>query len=301
MWSINSPFPKNNNKSSYAIKSSFSEKIKDNASNKLFCEIYFKTPIKEIKNLVENNNIPLETNFKYYLGDLYSPEPISKTQINNFFGLPMSSPNKNSLFTNSNKENFLNVQTYKSPYIEKSSYSMKRNSFSYNFNIKNYCLSSTEKQITINDENINDNELTKKNLCLLFNNTKNNDSFDEYEDLLFKNKFIVGEKENFMDSKNIKFCFDSPNKIKKIQKKIFECSGSTFETFSSMSKTKKKRLRKNDKQLFLLKKFYSEHKHWSKIQIKEISSKIGIKENKVYKWLWDQRNKDAKKKMFVVK
>ena len=51
----------------------------------------------------------------------------------------------------------------------------------------------------------------------------------------------------------------------------------------------------------MLKKFYKEHKIWSKAQIKEISQTIGLKENKVYKWLWDQRNKEMKATKFVVK
>ena len=37
-----------------------------------------------------------------------------------------------------------------------------------------------------------------------------------------------------------------------------------------------------NEQILLLKKFYNEHKHWSKNQIKEISQKIGLKENKVF-------------------
>ena len=63
---------------------------------------------------------------------------------------------------------------------------------------------------------------------------------------------------------------------------------------------KKRRFRKNNDQLELLKKFYLEHKYWSKSQIKEISAKIGLKENKVYKWLWDQRNKEFKSTKFVI-
>ena len=63
---------------------------------------------------------------------------------------------------------------------------------------------------------------------------------------------------------------------------------------------KKKRLRKNNEQLELLSKFYTENKNWSKKQIKEISENIGLKENKIYKWLWDQKNKEYKITKFVV-
>ena len=302
MWSINSPFPKNSNKSSYTFKSSFSENLKDNISNNLFGEISFKTPIKEINNIVENNNSPpFKSNFNYYLGNLYSPGPISINPINNnLFSTNMTSPNKNKLFSNNSKDNFLNKKLSESRPFKISPDSMEKD-IGYNSNNRNYYLSTSERQKRISDEIINENELSKKNLCLLFNETKNDNSFyDDDEDKIFKSKLIIGEKENFMDNKNINFYYDSPIRLKNMHKKIFECSGSTLESFFSMPKNKKKRLRKNDKQLFLLKKFYSEHKHWNKSQIKEISSKIGIKENKVYKWLWDQRNKEVKNNKFIV-
>ena len=43
-----------------------------------------------------------------------------------------------------------------------------------------------------------------------------------------------------------------------------------------------------------------ENKNWSKKQIKEISESIGLKENKIYKWLWDKKNKEYKVTKFVV-
>ena len=92
--------------------------------------------------------------------------------------------------------------------------------------------------------------------------------------------------------------FDSP--INKKPKKIFECSGSSITTNSSKSSARKRRFRKNNEQLFLLSQFFNEHKHWSKNQIKEISIRTGLKENKVYKWLWDQRNKEYKNTKFII-
>ena len=66
------------------------------------------------------------------------------------------------------------------------------------------------------------------------------------------------------------------------------------------SSARKRRFRKNNEQLFLLSQFFNEHKHWSKNQIKEISIRTGLKENKVYKWLWDQRNKEYKTTKFII-
>ena len=59
-------------------------------------------------------------------------------------------------------------------------------------------------------------------------------------------------------------------------------------------------MRKNGEQLELLSKFYNENKNWTKEQIKKISETIGLKENKIYKWLWDQKNKEYKSTKFVV-
>ena len=163
---------------------------------------------------------------------------------------------------------------------------------------------------------MNINELSKRNLLEFFNNAKNdqflNDNHKEksvFNNVINRNININSKNElkNEIRKKNSNlqishaFTFSSPRTINK-QKKIFECSGSTFATNSSNKcGFKKRRLRKNNEQLSLLKTFYNEHKYWSKNQIKDLSKKIGLKENKVYKWLWDQRNKEIRATKFVVK
>ena len=136
----------------------------------------------------------------------------------------------------------------------------------------------------------------KKNDINIINNPHRNSNNNNRIDI--KNEI---RKKNCNLQISHQFIFSSPRIIKK-PKKIFECSGSTIATNSSFkAATKKRRFRKNNDQLKLLKKFYNEHKYWSKTQIKEISQNIGLKENKVYKWLWDQRNKEIKATKFVVK
>ena len=71
-------------------------------------------------------------------------------------------------------------------------------------------------------------------------------------------------------------------------------------TSAKSSQKKKRRFRKNYEQLQKLSLFYSENKHWSKNQIKKISEETGLKENKVYKWLWDQKNKEYRNAKFIV-
>ena len=84
------------------------------------------------------------------------------------------------------------------------------------------------------------------------------------------------------------------------KKKLFECSETNGIDIKPKNLLKKKRVRKNGEQLELLSKFYNENKNWSKEQIKRISETIGLKENKIYKWLWDQKNKEYKSTKFVV-
>ena len=75
-----------------------------------------------------------------------------------------------------------------------------------------------------------------------------------------------------------------------------------METESKLNhlKKKKRRFRKNQNQLKSLINFYRQNKQWNKNQIKKISEEIGLKENKVYKWLWDQRNKELKNAKFII-
>ena len=84
------------------------------------------------------------------------------------------------------------------------------------------------------------------------------------------------------------------------KKKLFECSETNGIDIKPKNLLKKKRVRKNGEQLELLSKFYNENKNWTKEQIKKISETIGLKENKIYKWLSDQKNKEYKSTKFVV-
>ena len=95
---------------------------------------------------------------------------------------------------------------------------------------------------------------------------------------------------------------DNSSKTNSSKKVLFECSETNALNNINNNKNllKKKRLRKNNQQLGLLSKFYTENKNWTKKQIKEISESIGLKENKIYKWLWDQKNKEYKATKFVV-
>ena len=115
--------------------------------------------------------------------------------------------------------------------------------------------------------------------------------------------------------KDSKYSYFSEGKSLSItKKKIFECSAQKYlnnscaksayaPTIDSTEKKEKKRLRKSSEQLKALKDIYdfNNNKDWNKEMITDISGRIGLPENKVYKWLWDKKNKEIMdKKVFYI-
>lgn len=143
----------------------------------------------------------------------------------------------------------------------------------------------------LNKKNINENfKIVKNDKCFHDENNRKND-MDKNDNLQISRQFIY-------------YCPSSTAMNNDTSKRINDSSGvPSIPTNNTIHKTinKIKKYRKNSGQIYFLKKFYDEHKHWSRKQIKEISQKIGLKESKVYKWLWDKRNKDIKAKTFIVK
>ena len=144
-----------------------------------------------------------------------------------------------------------------------------------------------EKEIDTKKENINSINKINTNRQI---NLKNFGKLKREENA--KISIIINDNNNTDINRN-------NNSNKKV---IFECSETNggMNGINSKNLLKKKRLRKNNQQLGLLSKFYTENKNWTKKQIKEISESIGLKENKIYKWLWDQKNKEYKATKFVV-
>ena len=327
----------------------------------------YQTPIKQSINVQGNNETPFQFDFNFYFGNSWSSGhiPVQNNEI----------PINNSV-TQLNRET--NLLLFKSS-LEKSGYKLTPVSENKNTNIIEYGITNNLNNIYEND--LNQNEFTKKNLTELFNNAKNdeflqsnkksnnipnkilennnvyyynNNNNNNPNTIIIANKNILNpnlnnnnnSKNNNHNLNNIHYEDEQDNKenknnnnlnisndiinknneknnsnindkndkiivndkgeeifnspINKKPKKIFECSGSTLATNSSKSSTRKRRFRKNNEQLIMLSQFFNEHKHWTKNQIKEISQKTGLKENKVYKWLWDQRNKEYKTTKFII-
>ncbi len=311
--------------------------ITNNTNNNEF-NLLFQTPIKQIENNQNNPNYgstPFRFDFNYYFGNLWSAGQIPNNQlIEQNMNLSPNQINKENLFLCKKsiektyrlspishlKNSISNSQSHNNSNNSNNSI-CHYNNYNNNVNILNPSneISENNKINEIcyldNYNNLNINELSKKNLSELFNNAKNEHFL--YDTQKIKNEINNNTQNNFNNNKidlqneirkkncnlqiSHQFIFSSPRSIKK-PKKLFECSGSSLTTNSSNRNiNKKRRFRKNNDQLSLLKNFYNEHKCWSKNQIKEISQKTGLKENKVYKWLWDQRNKEIKLAKFVVK
>ena len=311
----------------------------NNHNNPNDFNLLYQTPIKQFENIHNNNNCnitPFRFDFNYYFGNLWSAGQVPNNQlIDPNINLSPSQINKENLFffkksiektyklsPMSQMKNSSNSQN-KSNNSNNSIGNYNNNALNLSQNNDNYDNNNKINVYNINNSNnmnIN-NDLTKKNLSELFNSAKNEQFLSDSQKGKIDNNNKINnihrnininnnnkiELKNDIRKKNCnlqishQFIFSSPRIIKK-PKRIFECSGSTIATNSSIKTgNKKRRFRKNNEQLGLLKKFYNEHKHWSKNQIKEISQNIGLKENKVYKWLWDQRNKEMKTTKFVVK
>ena len=340
MWGTNSKSQRfqSNNKLSYDIGRANliqNQNNINNNNNQNELNLLYQTPIKQLENIpnTTNNNsniTPFHFDFNYYFGNLWSAGQIPNNQL--------IEQNNNLSPSQINKENlFFYKKSIEKSYRLSPLSQLKNNSNSQNnsnnslgkynniiiLNPNNENIEEHNKANDTNNpnnnSNLNINELSKKNLSELFNNAKNEQFLYEpdngkndynninnyqHRNTINNNKIEIKNeirKKNCNLQISHQFIFSSPRIIKK-PKKIFECSGSTIATNSSIkSGNKKRRFRKNNEQLTLLKQFYNEHKYWSKAQIKEISQIIGLKENKVYKWLWDQRNKEMKSTKFVVK
>jgi hypothetical protein len=197
--------------------------------------------------------------------------------------------NKNIYYYNSGNNFIMPNNPINPNYINNYMNNNNSNNFLYPIDLEN---KENKNPNRINKhQSLFNNEYESKNI-LINNNSNNNPIMNNYP----SNNSNQSEKKDI--NENAEEMFNSP--INKKPKKIFECSGSTMATNSSKLSTRKRRFRKNNQQLTMLSEFFNEHKHWTKNQIKEISLKTGLKENKVYKWLWDQRNKEYKVAKFVI-
>ena len=144
----------------------------------------------------------------------------------------------------------------------------------------------------MNNNDSNSKTSKDKNNYITINNKIENINNNISKVNIFENK----EKKDLNNDNNDNKQNDKNELKNKKTKIVFECFESEAnKNLISKKFIKKKRFRKNNEQIAYLSKFYNENKNWSKNEIKQMSRNIGLKENKIYKWLWDQKNKEYNK------
>ena len=244
---------------------------------------YKLTPMSEVKNINNSNLIEygMNNNYPNGLNNIYEND-LNQNEFTKKNLAELFNNAKNDEFLPSNKKINSNLDNSNTNNINNFNNNIYYPNTSNNFSI----ISNNKNNLLSNNNMLYDNWDNDNNKENRENNNQNTNNKEKNKN----NNFIINEKSDEM--------FNSP--INKKPKKIFECSGSSITTNSSKSSNRKRRFRKNNEQLLLLSQFFNEHKHWSKNQIKEISNRTGLKENKVYKWLWDQRNKEYKATKFII-
>jgi hypothetical protein len=170
----------------------------------------------------------------------------------------------------------------------------------------------------INNNSINLNKYPSSNFNINNNNNPQINSNNLQSPVIIKNKIIIDNKNdsNFTIDKNkinmntnnhmnnnnnnnsiLKDWLSlTPMRTSSGKKRIFQCTWENDSTMFNTSQKKmkiKKRLRKTTLQIEYLEECFK-NKNWMKEKevINEASTYTNLPVNKVYKWLWDQKNKE---------
>ena len=304
--------------------SSFNNSI-NNSSFENTKLINSKRTIQEYPNKIS----PIQFGFNFYFNNI-KPSPF--TPINSPKNQSLNKSNNIKptipiycIFKASLEKSGYKITPEQSAYNHNEYFNEYSNNINYNYDDSNYYNFPINENYSSNNNSIINNiypTITKITSVKILsdNNDNSNSKTTNYSNsnkdkIIDNNNFIKKESINDkVSSFNVniekKGSSNTDNKIPEINNKpfddnllnkktkvIFECSESKEINGHLISKNfiKKKRFRKNNEQIALLSKFYNENKNWSKNEIKEMSKNIGLKENKIYKWLWDQKNKEYNK------
>jgi len=293
---VQSPFKKVTNYSNSIPKLNFyndSKSILNPNLSSLFQEKYINSPF----HFGLNFYFGLPKNY-YYQPQIYSsnikPQENSYNYNNNPENMPTNIMFKNSLAKSGYRLTQEQIIQFHNNYIKQNN--MNNNNNNNYYNTFSYCPINNNNNI-INNIYPTYNKITNVQIIQDNESSKVNENSQEKKKENISNNSIKKEKDIKITKKEENINNNNINK-----KIIFECSETKGININiNKNLLKKKRLRKNNEQLVLLTKFYEENKNWSKEKIKEISEVVGLKENKIYKWLWDQKNKEFKATKFIVK
>jgi hypothetical protein len=240
------------------INNSIIKKIKNSNSKKIFRKIKSKLERDKDKNINITDYDNLSFN-DYNTNNIYNTEK---------------------KILKESKDIYLNDLKLQSPII------IKKNKIIIDSNIH-----SKKRNNVFDENNYNYSKSNKKNFDK-GNYDNNTNSFNKI-DIKPNNLNLTNFKEtlnftpvrNSSEKKRIFFCINSGNGERE--------NDSTFFNTSQKKMKIKKRLRKSNWQIEYLEECFK-NKNWMKEKeiINEASTITGLSMNKVYKWLWDQRNKE---------
>jgi hypothetical protein len=175
------------------------------------------------------------------------------------------------------------------------------NSSNFDNNLKD----KNTEDLMVTDCNNKNAEILSRNNYINNNSTILNSNLNKKTNiqspLKIKNKLIIvnnkSESERKKKFENIKKLIINSKTINTIKRKkrIFECTeeyGSKINQAQKKNKIKRRFRKSSDQLKFLSETFKINNKNWSKELITQVSLKSGLSENKVYKWFWDQKNKE---------
>ena len=265
------------------------QNISNNNNTSTEFYLLYQTPIKQFEQVINNQNnnntTPFHFDFNQHFGNLWSAGQIPNNQLwNQNINLSPSQLKKSleksyKLTPISISAKLKNISSQNNS--DNSNSNSNSNNSGSNFNnnlILNPINEGRENILKLNGvydgnnslNNVNNNNHpSKKNLYELFNNAKNDLFLSDTKKQInninnninlpnnsINNRIDLIKKKNVNLQISPQFMFSSPRNIKK-SKKIFECSGSTNNSSNKII-YKKRRFRKNNDQLSLLKKFYEE-------------------------------------------
>lgn len=102
------------------------------------------------------------------------------------------------------------------------------------------------------------------------------------------------------NKRNLSSVFETIKSIK-TPEKVFKIYPVLSNVSTNEKTIKKGRFKKSNFQIHKLNTFYEEHNgKWEKEEIFDLAEKLELSEKKVYKWLWDRRAIDERKKLFKI-
>ncbi|MCQ2819625.1 MAG: homeobox domain-containing protein [archaeon] len=242
------------------------------------CDNIYQTPLRTVQNEEEENNQNKSSETKTLLKGFCGSISGSLSKLGE------SSHGLSSISVRDMIKSFSNSKGF----ISSERLLKSRRTPNENFNYSNYQSYENYKE----EDLFQGKPANKKNLTKLFEK-----AMERKENSKEKEKDLLQVQENDLFNTPIK-------KRSRIKKEMFTCTESTKASESVNKMLKRKRYKKTPNQINLLTKFFEERKDtktFCRNELKEICLETNLSEDRVYKWLWDQKIKLEKTQLFAVR